>query len=587
MDSELRKFLLRVPKKYENRFLSPKLLLNTINVFEAEIKSIIKNKNILTIMMYLPEFKKTIKAIIFNPKHFHLSSFSINKKFNILAKINEDIYGNMQIVQPKIIPEINVIHTIYTRIAYKNYIQQNITKENLSSLKLPDKIIDTLLKIHNPSLDFFNKNLSSRKYENQALYALKYIELFLHLSTLKKRKKDYPSILKLNNNITPFISSLPFTLTKGQNDTLYQIKKDFNSNNATKRIVMGDVGCGKTIIMLSSAMIAMPSKSLIMAPTSILAKQIYLEAKKYLPSNINIQLIKKDDKTSLNSKNHIFIGTHVLLHRELVDNISLVMIDEQHKFGTKQRYYLNDKLKKAKKRVHILQFSATPIPRTMFMIESCMIDFSFIRDTPFKKDISSKIISKKDFPSLLTHIEKEIKNNHQIIIVYPLVEKSENIDYKSLEESKSFWMKRFKNTYFSHGKDKNKELMIKDFKEKGDILLSTTMVEIGISLPRVSTMVIVGAERFGLSTLHQLRGRLSRVGLKGYLFLFTNKGKNERLDKFINTKSGFDIADLDLKYRNSGDLLKGKIQSGKEFKYIDMNYDEDIINEVKKWLNIL
>ena len=583
---ELKKFLLRVPKKYENRFLSKQIVLNTVNVFEAEVKSISKHKNTLNMMMYLPLFKQPIKAVIFNPKQFHLSSLVIGNLYNVIAKINEDIYGNIQIVQPKIIPEINIIHTTYTRIAYKAYIQQNINKENLKIFKFPSKIVDILLQIHNPDFDFFISNLSNGKYENKALYTLKYVELFIHLATLKKRRKNYPSIGKLDNNISSFIKTLPFALTKGQNNAISQIKKDLMSDNAAKRIIMGDVGCGKTIVMLASAMIAYPQKSLIMAPTSILAKQIYVEANKYIPKNINIQLISKNDKTPLNPSNHIFIGTHVLLHRDLVEDISLVMIDEQHKFGTNQRYYLNDKFKKGKKRVHILQFSATPIPRTMFMIESAMIDFSFIKDTPFKKEISSTIISKKHFPSLLEHIEQEISKNNQTIIVYPLVEQSENIKYKSLEESKEFWIKRFKNTYYSHGKDKNKEIIIKEFQEKGDILLSTTMVEVGISLPRLSTMIIVGAERFGLSTLHQLRGRLSRIGLKGYLFLFTNQEKNERLKEFTKTKSGFDIANLDLKYRSSGDLLKGKIQSGKEFKYVNISDDEDIIKRVKKWLKI-
>jgi ATP-dependent DNA helicase RecG len=586
LEGELKKFLLRVPKKYENRFLSKKITLNTINVFEAKIQSILKNKNTLIIMMYLPLFSQTLKAIIFNPKNFHMSCFGINQRYNILAKISEDIYGNSQIIQPKIIPKVDIIHTIYTRIAYKSYIEQNMNKDNLKCFNMPDKIINILLQIHNPSFDFFKDNLLNGKYENQALYALKYIELFLHLSALKTKRRNYPSLYKLDNDITSFILSLPFNLTKGQKNTISQIQKDFISNNATKRIIMGDVGCGKTIVMLASAMIAIPRKSLIMAPTSILAKQIYNEAKKHIPNNINIQLISKDDKTPLNPDSHIFIGTHVLLYRELVKDIALVMIDEQHKFGTKQRYYLNNKFKKGKKKIHTLQFSATPIPRTMFMIESAIIDFSFITDTPFEKNIISRIIFKKHFPNLIKHIEKEINKNHQIIIVYPLVEQSENINYKSLEEAKEFWTRRFKNTYFAHGKDKEKELIIKEFKEKGSILLSTTMVEVGISLPRVSTMIVVGAERFGLSTLHQLRGRLSRIGLKGYLFLFTNKEKHERLEEFIKTKSGFDIANLDLKYRNSGDLLKGKIQSGKEFKYVDMNDDLDIINEVKKWLKI-
>ena len=206
--------------------------------------------------------------------------------------------------------------------------------------------------------------------------------------------------------------------------------------------------------------------------------------------------------------------------------------------------------------------------------------------TPFTKNIATCIIGKSDFPALLEHIRSEIAQNHQVLIVYPLVEQSESINYQSIEEARGYWEKNFENVYVTHGKDKEKEAVLIAFRENGHILLATTVVEVGISLPHLSTVVIVGAERLGLSTLHQLRGRVSRTGLQGYCYLYTNKsGKNERLESFTTCNSGFEIAALDLKFRSSGDLLEGSIQSGKKFRWADIGEDEKIVKEVKKWLD--
>jgi ATP-dependent DNA helicase RecG len=219
------------------------------------------------------------------------------------------------------------------------------------------------------------------------------------------------------------------------------------------------------------------------------------------------------------------------------------------------------------------------------MIETAHIDVSLITSTPFKKNITSKVIHKSDFKELLTHIEDEIKKGNQILLVYPLVEQSEMLEYQSIDEARGYWEKNFKNVYVTHGKDKDKEKVLEEFSQNGDILIATTVVEVGISLPRLSTVVIVGAERLGLSTLHQLRGRVSRTGLKGYCYLYTNQNSSQRLEEFSKTTSGFDIANLDLKYRKSGDLLKGLSQSGQQFKWIDLAEDENIVEELKGKFN--
>ena len=187
---------------------------------------------------------------------------------------------------------------------------------------------------------------------------------------------------------------------------------------------------------------------------------------------------------------------------------------------------------------------------------------------------------------MLKNIREEIEKGNQILLVYPLVEKSEMIEYQSIDEARGYWEKKFEDVFVTHGKDKEKEQVLLDFREKGNILIATTVVEVGISLPRLTTVVIVGAERLGLSTLHQLRGRVSRTGLKGYCYLYTNQKSSDRLDEFVKTTSGFDIANLDLKYRKSGDLLRGSNQSGNQFKWIDLSEDEVIVKEVKKDLEI-
>ena len=280
------------------------------------------------------------------------------------------------------------------------------------------------------------------------------------------------------------------------------------------------------------------------------------------------------------------IGTHALLYKDDIPKAALVMVDEQHRFGTQQRHLLemlaSDEGEEGNgKRAHFLQFSATPIPRTQAMMESALIDVSLIIGTPFEKKITTELIGRADFPDLLKHIKSEIAQNHQVLIVYPLVEESEAIAYQSLSESREFWENRFENVYVTHGKDKEKEEVLLAFREKGNILLATTVVEVGISLPRLTLIVIVGAERLGLATLHQLRGRVGRLGLESWCYLFTNNPQSERLKAFTQTTNGFDIARLDLKFRESGDILDGTIQSGQKFKWLDLAEDEEIVASAK------
>jgi ATP-dependent DNA helicase RecG len=324
-----------------------------------------------------------------------------------------------------------------------------------------------------------------------------------------------------------------------------------------------------------------------MCPTSILANQIYEEANKYL-KNLKITLVTQKSKFTKEDieNSDLLIGTHALLYQDL-PKLNVIMVDEQHRFGTNQRSKLEKLVSDKKTLPHYFQFSATPIPRTQALILSSFVNVSLIKELPFKKDIDTIIIDKSDFKNLIAHIQKEISNNNQVVIVYPLVEESKNFDYQSIEEGKDFWLKYFDGVYITHGKDKNKEEILLEFREKGNILITTTVIEVGISLPRLTTIVIVGAERLGLATLHQLRGRVGRYGQKGYCFLYTKDKNNKRLKAFANTLDGFKIAELDLEFRKSGDLLDGKIQSGEKFKYFDETKDIKILEDAKQYLNNL
>jgi len=570
---------LTLPSSYENNFISKEPLVGIDNVLDATVFSMTNTGRFLKLRLFSHNFDRELNAVIFHPKPFHKKIFVVDSRIFIRGKLEYN-FNTYSIIQPKIIKEINTINVKYKNKIIKNLVQEHLTVQNLLQSGLDKNKAEILYLFHNPDISFLNK-FKKDGYSPEELNVLKYVEIYNYLKKLSKKKRVYEANCSLNGNVKEFISSLPFQLTDDQTKTILDIKKDLSSKNAAKRVIMGDVGCGKTIVILSSVVMAYPKKSLLMAPTSILALQIYEEAKKFLPKSLKICFVSAKSKEEELDKYDFIIGTHALLYRKLPE-CELVMIDEQHRFGVKQREFIKNVIIKDKnKRAHFLQFSATPIPRTMAMINSQLVDYSFIKQMPFPKNITTKIIGKDEFKQLLSHINKEIKQKHQIIIIYPLVEESEVIEYQSIEEAKSYWLKRYENVYVTFGKDKEKENILEEFRKNGNILISTTVVEVGISLPKLSTVVIVGAERLGFASLHQIRGRVSRTGLKGYCFLYTNQKSSKRLKEFAKTSSGFDIAELDLKFRQSGDIIDGTMQSGQLFKWIDLSEDESIIKEAK------
>jgi len=566
---------LMTPSSYEDRNLYHFIRLNELNALDATIESFSITPKYIKLLLFAHNLNQTLPAYIFNPKAFHKKAFEVSKRYFLIARI-ESRYGHIQAVQPRIIDTTGEIIPKYKNRSIKNQIKKYLTKERLSKYRLREEEILSLYEIHFPT------SFKIEHYEKTHIKVLKFVEVYNYMLKLSKKKKFYKSSRVIKADPLPFIKSLPFKLTGDQLKAIRDIQNDFAKEFAGKRVVMGDVGCGKTMVILASAFMMYPFKSVLMAPTTVLVSQIYEEAKKYLPSTFKTALITNKSKADEDLSSYDFIiGTHALLYRKL-PQCDLVMVDEQHRFGTLQREMIKKLISKDKLHPHYLQFSATPIPRTMSLIDSNLVDYSFIKELPFKKDITTKIITKNDFKELVRHIKSESAKNHQTIVVYPLVEESETIDYLSIEEAKEYWLKHFDSVFVTHGKDREKEDILEEFKEKGKVLIATTLIEVGISLPSLTTIVIVAPERMGLATLHQLRGRVSRNGLKGYCFLFTKTPKNSRLNAFCKTLNGFEIAKLDLKFRQSGDILRGEYQSGKSFRFFDPSQDEDIALEAKR-----
>ena len=414
------------------------------------------------------------------------------------------------------------------------------------------------------------------------LRTLKFVEILNYLQKLSAKKTSFPAQIYPLRDISDWLASLPFEPTRDQLNAIKDIASDLQSPLARRRVVMGDVGSGKTLVILASAAMNYPRISYLMAPTSILAEQIYAEARRLLPPQIKVLLVKSGDREPNFTGAHLIIGTHALLYHELAPS-NLIMVDEQHRFGSNQREKIARLTGSGEFRAHFIQFSATPIPRTLSMIQSELVSFSFLKQLPFEKQIKTKILQNDGFAGFMQDLRRELAAGNQAIIVYPLVQQSESSVYQSLEEAAPFWKAQFADVMITHGSDKDKEEILRRFRDEGRLLITTTIVEVGISLPRLSVILIVGAERMGLASLHQLRGRVGRKGQAGRCYLYTKlKSPPQRLREFAATLDGFKVANIDLKNRQGGDLLGGSVQHGAMFAWYD--YEEDVTAAAKQRL---
>jgi len=573
-----------LPKSYDDNRLSETIEIGEQITVQAVVKSTYSSSQGFRVLFYLPKFKKSIYGVFFRASTYHYQTFKVCSSHIIQGKISL-FHEKWQIIQPKSIKSYGDIIPKYKtplkESIFRVLIRQFVTKNALEREGLTPKEVETILRLHFPKQ--FKWQNPTTKYSDDAVFILKMVEAFNHIKKMTKKRRFYQAKNALKGDVESFVNSLPFRLTSDQKKVIEEIKNDLARDEiATRRVVIGDVGSGKSIVILASAVIARENGAVLMAPTSILAHQLYEDAKRFLPKDMKIALLTQSKSEGDFQSADFIVGTHSLLYAKNLPQVSLVMVDEQHRFGSNQRAKLETLFEEDGKRPHFLQFSATPIPRTQAMMQSALVDVSIIEQTPFQKSIITKIIGKRDFPNLLKKIEEEISKNHQILIIYPLVEESGSVPYFSIDEARYFWESRYDGVYVTHGKDKNKDQVLEEFRDNGKILLATTVIEVGISLPRLTLIVIVGAERLGLASLHQLRGRVGRNGLPSWCYLYTNlSSPPQRLKEFAKRDSGFEIARLDLIYRDSGDILDGTIQSGQKFKWLNLATDDDVIKKAK------
>ena len=437
------------------------------------------------------------------------------------------------------------------------------------------------------------------KYNSNFYRRLAYDEIlstFLVHSEIRKNIKKIKKQKKIFNNSyqNKILDNLNFKLTSDQEKTLNEINNDLQSNQKMFRLLQGDVGSGKTIVALCAAANTVKSgfQVAVMAPTEILARQHYNLAKEIFDKNLNLEILsskseykeKKIIREKLeNNQIDVIFGTHAIFQKKIIfKKLGLIIIDEQHKFGVNQRKKLSDK---GGDNCDVLLMSATPIPRTLTMTIYGDMDLSIIKEKPkSRKEVKtySKLESKID--EILKFIEKEINNNNQIFWVCPLIEESKKLDHTSAVQKFEFLKKKFPNKVaLLHGKTdpEEKEMILKDFlNQKTKILVSTTIIEVGIDFPNANVIIIENANKFGLSQLHQLRGRVGRGEKQSTCILLFKSSLTENAKKRLNilksSTDGFVISEEDMKLRGFGDILGFKQSGIKIFKLADPVHNEDL-----------
>lgn len=440
---------------------------------------------------------------------------------------------------------------------------------------------EAMLRIHQPR---------SMQEAQKARLRLKFEELFFLQLLLAKQKQITQKKTRghVFREVGPLFTSLyedhlPFDLTGAQKKVLKEIRADFRSGIHMNRLLQGDVGSGKTLVALFSMLMAIDNgyQATLMAPTEILATQHYHSIQEMMePLNVPVALLTGSTKTGKRKEIHaaledgslsILIGTHALIEDKVkYKNLGLAVIDEQHRFGVAQRARL---WKKNKVPPHVLVMTATPIPRTLAMTFYGDLDVSVIDELPpGRKPVKTSHRFESARLNVFGFLEQEIQKGRQVYIVYPLIEESEKLDYKDLMDGYNSITRRFSTPEYQvsivHGKMKptDKDVEMQRFAEgKTQIMVATTVIEVGVNVPNASVMIIESAEKFGLSQLHQLRGRVGRGAEQSYCILMTSYKLTEdgkkRLETMVRTTDGFEIAEVDLKLRGPGDIM-GTQQSG-------------------------
>jgi ATP-dependent DNA helicase RecG len=616
--------LWRLPKSYTDRSLSSKISelqigkIHTIKIFPIKY-NFPRIRNLPNRVNCMDETGK-LDCIFFNSHEGYIKKIlPLNEEITISGKISY-FKNKYQITNPTHVSKdsslVETVHNKYsltegiTEKTYNKIIGQIL--ENLPILKeWHNKDIlkkfgnetwnNSIIQLHDP------KNIAN--YKSNFYRRLAYDEIlsfFLVNSEIRKKIKKIKKEVKKfsDNSCKKVFSKIPFELTNDQKNSLIEINKDLSSKSKMFRLLQGDVGSGKTIVSLISALNVIESgyQVALMAPTEILARQHFNLAKNIFPKNIHIKLLssKTDTKEKKilikdlkNNKINMVFGTHAIFQKKIsFSKLGYIIIDEQHKFGVRQRKLLSDK---GGNNCDVLLMSATPIPRTLTMSIYGDMDVSIIREKPnHRKEVKTYSKPESKINDIIKFVKKNINDDNQVFWVCPLIETSKKVDQQSSVQKFEFLKKLFPGKVgLLHGKidDNEKEKILNKFLNKDfSILVSTTIIEVGIDFPNANVIIIENANKFGLSQLHQLRGRVGR-GSKGancILMFKTNLSENakKRINILKQTNDGFKISEEDMKIRGFGDLLGFKQSGMKNFRLADPIHNEDLFilaeNEIKK-----
>ena len=641
LDKELdirtfRDLLFFFPYRYVDR--SKFHLINDLNESNIDVQikgkfldtNIIQQKKGKRLSAIFSDGNSHIELIWFKGFKWIKENIDLNSEYVVYGKINW-FDNRPTLPHPELtkinnynIKNISGIYPIYssTEKTLRYGISQKIIREAMHNLlgilknelneSLSNKIISEL-KLKSLKESFSNIHFPKSDVELiKARFRLKFEELFFIQLQLLKRYRDNKTKIKgyeftkVGEFFNTFYKNhLPFDLTNDQKKVIKEIRKDLGTGSQMNRLLQGDVGSGKTIIALLSMLIALDNKfqACFMAPTEILAFQHHDNLKSIVKDmQIQVEILTGSTKSSIRKDIHgrllkgeinILVGTHSLIEDKVrFKNLGIVIIDEQHRFGVAQRaklWYKNNFPP------HVLVMTATPIPRTLAMSVYGDLDFSIIRELPpGRKQIKTFLMGENNRLRLFKFLKEQIELGKQIFIVYPLIEESQKMDYKDLMDGyesicREFPLPKYRISVM-HGKMKteDKDYEMKRFLEgKSQIMVSTTVIEVGVNIPNANVMVIESSERFGLSQLHQLRGRVGRGNEQSFCILMKGKKISNdaklRLKTMVKTTDGFEIAEVDLKLRGPGDIA-GTQQSGLlKLKIADLVKDQQILKLARSY----
>ena len=590
--------------KYYDEFVSDGIVesMPTLNFFKGKMNRLTFRCNVQN---------KIVKVVIFN-RAFLKPNIIIGKEVTIIGKYDpkkETIVatnirlGNLNKV------EIEPVYHLCKGITSK---QMNaFIKKALSVVKENNNIPKELISKYNlMSEDEAIRIIHNPKDENSlktALKTLKYEEIFTYMKNIKLLKiknevhKDvYKKEVSLNM-VNDFINSLPFKLTSDQEKIVFKMLDEICGDTLMNRLLQGDVSSGKTIVafIISYALYTGGYQTSFMAPTEVLARQHYKNAcDLFKDTNFKVGLLT--GKMTLKEKRKVYekiekneidmlIGTHALISDKVVwNNLGLVITDEQHRFGVNQRQTLKNK----GLNVEVLMMSATPIPRTYALTIYGDTDTSSIKTKPSGRiPVITKVKKEDEIKDVLEGIYKALKNQNQVYVIAPMIEENDDSNYANVYDLKHKFNLAFKNYNVEvlHGKMTNEEKeKVMDEYAKGniDILISTTVIEVGVDVKNATVMVIFDADRFGLSTLHQLRGRVGRNSLQSYCYLISDKD-TKRLKIMEEENDGYKISEADFKLRGQGDLFGSRQSGALSFKLSDVRKDYDLLVKVRDDVNCL